>query len=215
MRNPKQDGSNVYDCVPQTGKCPVKCNQCYFNRGYYRETPFVDDDVPEDGIVRMNCGHDSNIDRKAVLEAAKKYKHVFFNTSIPKFLFPGPVVFTANAKEEEQPWLPNSCEGWEHNLMAVRLRVSMYNLDYVREAIEKWTKYVPVIMTFMAYYDQEPFLPGAYEWKVRHINSYWCVTHETILLVMQPYVDNDRVLLCDGLCRHCGNCEKVYEAWMK
>ncbi len=153
MRNPKQAGSKLYDCVPQTGKCPIRCNQCYFNRGYYRETPFVDEDIPENGIVRMNCGHDSNIEKDKVIAATAKYKHVFFNTSTPKFNFPGPVVFTANSEEERHYFLPPN--PLPKNLMAIRLRVSSTNLELIRLAIESW-KPVPIILTFMAYYDYRP-----------------------------------------------------------
>ena len=31
-RNPKQEGTNIFDCKPQTGKCPLNCNQCFYNR---------------------------------------------------------------------------------------------------------------------------------------------------------------------------------------
>ena len=55
-----------------------------------------------DGIVRMNCGNDSNNQRDLVIETAKRYQRYFFNTSIPRFDFPGPVVLTANPKEEQE-----------------------------------------------------------------------------------------------------------------
>ena len=31
-RNPKMEGTHLFDCVPQEGKCPMNCNQCFFNR---------------------------------------------------------------------------------------------------------------------------------------------------------------------------------------
>ena len=54
-----------------------------------------------DGIVRVNCGNDSNNQREHVIASTAQYPRRFFNTSIPKFDFPGPVVLTANPKEEE------------------------------------------------------------------------------------------------------------------
>ena len=59
-----------------------------------------------DGIVRMNCGNDWNNQRDLVIETAKKYQRFFFNTTIPRFDFPGPVVLTANPKEEQEGSTP-------------------------------------------------------------------------------------------------------------
>jgi hypothetical protein len=105
-RNPKQEGSNLFDCRPQVGVCPNNCNQCFYNRpnAFYNNIDQPSIPSPEKvdtGIVRMNCGHDSNIERDLVIETSKQYKEVFFNTSIPNLDFPGPVVLTANPKEEE------------------------------------------------------------------------------------------------------------------
>ncbi len=212
MRNIKQAGSNLYDCVPQAGKCPMQCNQCYFNRGYYRETPFADSDIPEHGIVRMNCGHDSNLWRNKVLEAAAKYKHVFFNTSIPLFNFPGPVVLTANPDEEHCYTSPP--KDIPDNLMAIRLRVSSTNLELIKRAIDAW-KPVPIILTFMAYYDYcpEPYVTNIifetknYEFRTRHTNSYWCPKQSFIDSVMKMFPD---VLVCGQWCKDCGNCARLY-----
>ena len=206
MRNPKQDGSRIYDCIPQAGKCPMQCNQCYFNRGYYRETPFVDD-VPEDAVVRMNCGHDSNIERELVIETASRYKNVFFNTSIPRFDFPGPVVFTANPKEEVDWFRPKDTE----NIMFIRLRVSSTNLELIDQAVEAWHK-VPIVLTFMSYYSYAPELIDNYEWKVRHVNSYWCPTPRFIDSVMERYSNN--VFVCGKWCKDCGNCQSFYKEFM-
>ena len=239
-RNPKQAGTNFWDCIVQTGPCPMNCNQCFYNRpgAYYvplGELPLIPD--PEevgDGIVRMNCGHDSNVDFEKVIEAASRYKHAFFNTSIPRLAhFPGPVVFTANMREEEQPNMiaPSLMP---ENLMSVRLRVSATNLDLIDMAVEHYTAcQVPVVITMMAYYDQEPDVneneindPGGdltaaqcYEWKVRHINSYWCPTPALMRAVMDRYADNRLVTLCGSLnsyfCRDCRNCETYFIQTMK
>src|SRR5208282_4231145 len=134
IRNPKQVETALFDCVPQEGKCPHNCNQCFFNRegAFYTPTPSIPTvEEVEGGIVRMNCGHDSNFERDLVIETALKYKDFFFNTSVPRFDFPGPVVLTANPKEEERPWQPAYEDQIPRNLMFVRLRVSSTNLQLV------------------------------------------------------------------------------------
>ena len=30
--NPKLVGSNIIDCIPQTGECPLKCTECFYCR---------------------------------------------------------------------------------------------------------------------------------------------------------------------------------------
>lgn len=225
--NPKQAGTCLFDCIPQEGKCPIGCNQCFFNRpdAFYTPTPSVP--TPEevgDGIVRMNCGHDSNIQREKVIETALRYEHFFFNTSIPRFNFPGPVVLTANPKEEEPAWVPAFECQVPNNLMFVRLRVSATNLRLIDQAVRSWTLgSVPVVLTFMAYYDHEPEvneeevgLPKSecYQWKVRHINSYWCATPAFMRAVLQRYSLNRLVSMCGSIevpyCRNCRNCESYY-----
>lgn len=193
------------------------------------ELPLIPD--PEevgDGIVRMNCGHDSNIEFEKVVEAASHYKHAFFNTSIPQLAhFPGPVVLTANPREEERPVMVAPLP--PNNLMSVRLRVSGTNLYWIDMAVDHYTGWkVPVVITMMAYYDQEPDIAASarldksgcnttaqrYEWKVRHINSYWCPTPAFMRAVMNRYANNRLVTLCGGFnsyfCRDCRNCETYY-----
>jgi hypothetical protein len=216
----------------------MRCNQCFYNRpgAYYvpfNELPLLPDPKEVgDNIVRMNCGHDSNIEFESVVAVASQYRHVFFNTAIPKLAhFPGPVVFTANSKEEERPVM---IAPPPDNLMFVRLRTSATNLDWIDMAVEHYTAWkVSVVITMMAYYDQEPHVnenmvnePGGdltakdcYEWKVRHINSYWCPTPALMRAIMDRYVDNRLVALCSSLhstfCRDCRNCETYYIQTMK
>lgn len=225
-RNPKQEGTPFWDCIVQTGECPMKCSNCFYNRpgAYYvplEDMPLIPD--PEevgDGIVRMNCGHDSSIEKPRVIEQAAKYKHAFFNTSIHRGLgdFPGPVVLTANAKEEAPAVLVAPPP---KNLMFVRLRTSATNLRHIDLAVEHYTAWkVPVVITFMAYYSREPKVPDSlrlddcYQWKVRHINSYWCPTADFMRFVMDRYSDNRLVAMCSSIgsayCRDCRNCETYY-----
>lgn len=222
-RNPKQKGSNLWDCKPQIGLCPNNCNQCFYNRpgAFYLpiDEPIIPDpDEVGDGIVRMNCGHDSNIGRSKVVKTAQRYKYYFFNTSIPEFDFPGPVVFTANPREEDFCWMPEDIAFDFRQLMFVRLRVSASNLPLIRVAVKKWALewHIPVVLTFMAYYEEDVvkkvFVESCvsnqklldcmscntgkacfehyYVYKQRHVNSYWCPTSEFMSFViddMEPY----------------------------
>jgi len=223
-RNPKQEGSELFDCIPQEGKCSIGCNQCFFNRpgAFYTEVPSVP--TPEevgDGVVRMNTGNDSNNQRDLVIETAQQYKHAFYNTSLPRFDFPGPVVFTANGREEKPAHLIDPVPD---NVMFVRLRVSGTNIPHIDAAVDHYTlAHVPVVLTFMAYYDQAPnvtrtelWLPTeeCYVWKVRHINSYWCPTPEFMRAVLDRYYGNRFVSMCGSIdtpyCRACRNCETYY-----
>jgi len=267
VRNPKMEGTEFWDCRPQIGRCPINCNECFYNRegAFYSDpnVPYIPSPSQVgNGLVRFNCGHDSNIQRDLVIETAQKYKNFFFNTSLPRFDFPGPVVFTANAKEEEPAWEPTryyptvppdkKCisDGqipFLDNLMFVRLRVSPTNLNLIERAIYDWRNTAPVVLTFMAYYDQIP--PGtytinqemgldgqkclwttpkgfprkivAYEWKVRHINSYFCPTKEFMQYVMRwaKKIGGRQVTMCSDFdsyyCRDCMNCETYYVQTMK
>lgn len=221
IRNPKQIGTNLFDCRPQTGLCPMNCNQCFYNRpgAFYVDINKPNIPTPAevgDGIVRMNCGHDSNYQRDLVIETAKQYKEVFFNTCVLRFDFPGPVVWTANPQEEKPCLLP-AISMMANRLMFIRLRVSSNNLAYIKEAVDWFTLtyQIPIVLTFMAYYE-EGAVPNKtdYEWKVRHINSYWCPTRQFKARVMQIFRDNRLVTMCGTLdsnwCRDCRNCETYY-----
>jgi len=248
VRNPKQEGSSMFDCRPQTGKCPMNCNQCFYNRPGAFYVPIDKPNVPTpeeilemsenfgSGIVRMNCGHDSNLHRDLVIETAKQYKHFFFNTSIPRFDFPGPVVFTANAKEEESVLMPSSMDfpkeqkKYLDRIMFVRLRVSASNLRYIEKGIKGWAiKHgIPVVLTFMAYYEEDALdkvvknidaqtlrkfsIAGRdsyYTWKKRHINSYYCPTKEFTAYALKTMkkVGGRLVALCGSLdSNYCKDC---------
>lgn len=205
MKNPKIAGSNIVECKPQVGYCKNNCNQCYYNRNEeYRDASIVPVDTGK--IVRMNAGHDSNIQRDLVIATSTLYKHVFFNTSIPNFDFPGPVVFTANPDEEKIAVFIKIPK----NLMFVRLRVSSTNLDHVQEAIGYYTsRLVPVVLTYMAYYTCPPSEPCCYEWRKRNINNYWCPTEMFKKDVLLEY-GNRLVSNCGNLCKDCETCETWY-----
>jgi hypothetical protein len=227
MRNPKQEGSNIFDCKPQSGPCRIGCSQCFYNRegAFYVDInkPFMPDPSEVgDGIMRVNSGHDSNHEREMVIKATEIYPHRFFNTSIAKFDFPAPVVLTANPFEETRKYYTKIPNKIPKNLMFVRLRTSSTNLKLVREATQNWTaEGIPVVLTFMSYYSQEPPSKVLYEWKVRHINSYWCATKEFIESTLKSFKEEfgRLVTMCgtptSNLCKDCRNCETYYWQTLK
>jgi hypothetical protein len=237
-QNPKTVGTDIVDCRPQIGKCPLDCNQCYYNRdagkAYYTDVsvPNIPDSVDtKDKIVRMNAGHDSNLEKEKVLDVAKGYQDVFFNTSIPNIDFPGPVVFTAN-RDETIYLLSHSPElmSQQHtlsNIMFVRLRTSVRNIRMVRSLAADYILYrVPVVLTFMAYYDKPGWMDAEdafgtmvkeYEYKTRHINSYWCPTpkakkymYDEVLKGTGPQLLFTCGTFTSNYCRDCRLCEAFY-----
>ena len=95
VRNPKQEGTPFWDCIPQVGPCPIGCSQCFYNRPDAYYVPIDKPHVPTpeevgDGIVRMNCGNDSNNQRDLVIETAKKYRAVLFQHLDPAIRLPRP-----------------------------------------------------------------------------------------------------------------------------
>ncbi len=235
IRNPKQVGSNVYDCRPQTGSCPIGCNQCFYNRpdAYYTDISKSDiPDIPdvEGGIVRMNCGHDSNLKRELVIAAATRYNNYFFNTSIANCDFPGPVVLTINCCEEEPKRALMPPTVVPLNLMFIRIRASASNLGDVHRLVTEWSLAdVPIVITFMAYYEdavchkmltkKHAFYKGIdklYEYKTRHINAYWCPTKAMKVRTMKLLgVERNKLLTMCGTfdsnyCKDCRNCESYY-----
>jgi len=221
-KNPKQEGSNVCDAIPQKGPCPTGCNQCFYNRPGAFYTDITEPLMPTleevgDKIVRVNSGNDSNNNKQFVINSTAMYKKRFFNTSQLNLDFPDPVVLTANPQEEDcfHHW-DDIQEELINNLMFIRLRVSPTNLSLIDSAINEWTLIgIPVVLTFMRYYDKEPENNnGKFEFKKHILNSYWCPTREFMEEIINKYQNNDLVTTCGTLesayCKDCGNCEKYY-----
>ena len=224
--NPKVKGSGIITAIPQTGVCPNKCEDCFFQSGRSYLEPLKENlphlppkELTKNRIVRINDGNDSNVEREKVEKAAQQYDMYFFNTAIPKELgrFSAPVVLTANpGKMTDNSFsvvyvIPD-------NLMFVRVRTNVWNLDsVVKPAVEFYTKRgVVVVLTFMAYYTAK--IPeankGCYEWKKRTSNSYWVLKQWAIERIMDDYKRNPFVYSC-GIkgryeCTFCGNCVREY-----
>lgn len=226
-RNPKQIDTILYDCVPQHGPCPNNCNQCYYNLCFHAgHEPLIPE--PRDvagGIIRMNSGHDSNIEKKLVLETAKMYKDVFFNTSACDLNFPGPIVLTANPEEESFKTHIGADYNVTNNLMFVRLRVSALNLDHVLTIAETWTKYaVPVVLTLMRYHTLEDVPKGGdvfYENALSVEHNWWVPTLAfwRVVTTRNRFQSNRLIHTCGShkshLCKDCGLCESYYRITKK
>jgi hypothetical protein len=228
--NPKMAGSGLLGAIPQTGRCPNECADCFFQSGRSFLEPLQDNlpNLPstqeaEGRVVRMNDGNDSNVDRDCVIKAAAQYKNVFFNTALPRLDFPGPVVLTLNpGGMTDQSF--HRIEMIPANLMFVRFRVNVWNAVLASEAVGFYTKKaVPVVMTFMAYFNEDA-IPGwfreHYQWRKRTLNSYWAITTHAWQRIMARWMDNPLVYSCGHIegvsggtgCKRCGNCMREYWA---
>lgn len=236
--NPKLRDSGMISCIPQSRPCPNECADCFFQSGRSYLEPLEENlphvptrEMAHGRVVCMNDGNDSNVDRDIVIPVAACYEDVFFNTSIPQFDFPGPVVLTINpGRHTDEEFRVGRVHEYTmqgvvipQNLMFVRVRTNTWNLDTVEEAVRFYTsllpKPVPVVLTFMAYYETP--IPKQervhYEWRERMLNSYWAIKNTSWRMIMQRFADNPLVYSCghegiSTLCKHCGNCLREYHA---
>lgn len=228
IENPKTKGSGVICGIPQTGTCPVRCADCFFQSGRSYLEP-LDKNLPNlpspelarGKVVRLNDGNDSNNQRELVMAAATAYEHAFFNTSIPRDLegFGRPVVLTVNpgGMTDQRAHLLDSVPA---NLMFVRFRTNTWNLALADQVVAHYTgRRVPVVLTFMAYYTES--IPADHEadytFRRRTMNSYWVITPAAWDRVLVRYAGNAWVYPCGKdastfSCARCGNCLREYFA---
>ncbi len=232
--NPKTKGSGIMCCIPQTGECPNKCEDCFFQSGRsYLEPleenlPNMPDNLRQFHVVRVNDGNDSNIKRKEVLNSTLRFPMKFYNTSIANNLaeFNDPVVLTINPGEMTDK---DFHRDWAPNLMFVRFRANLWNLDLAKAAVQYYAaREVPIIMTFMAYFKDSVRASHVpyYVYKKRTLNSYWVITTSAWRKFMAQWKGSFHekwVYSCSKIegelgvhaCRHCGNCLREYFATME
>ena len=231
--NPKLVGTKILDCIPQTGMCPVGCVECYYNGPMWyrtRDEPLIPSKIEADGrVVRFNTGLDSNVEREKVIEASKDYEDFFFNTAIPRFDFPGPVVFTCNSKAVTKSAPADSIAYFAdfdeaENLMYVRFRLNTWNVDLADEVVKYYADWfqVPVVMTFMRYSDENNIpedQKSNYTYEKHIVNSYWLMKDDVKRQIMHSWADNGMVYMCgtydSDLCRDCENCWNLYWRWKR
>lgn len=141
--NPKTKGSGIITAIPQKGRCPNNCEDCFFQNGRSYLEP-LEENLPNmpskeqarGMVVRVNDGNDSNNQQAFVIEACKKYEHKFYNTSIPTNLdhFDAPVVLTVNPGNlvDKSFW---KLDTPPKNLMYVRVLTNTWNAENVKNAV--------------------------------------------------------------------------------
>jgi len=228
--NPKTKGSGIVCAIPQTGLCPNQCEDCFFQSGRSYLEPLAENlpNMPEKidyQVVRVNDGHDSNVDQATVLMRTSQYLHKFYNTAIPQNPDVSvPFVLTVNPGNRTDVDFHRMQEA-PKNLMFVRFRTNTWNVDLADDCIVHYTAHsVPIVLTFMAYFDTADKIPeehkNNYVFRKRTLNSYNAITTAAWRKVMQRYENNKWVHSCgriegelgDTHCRFCGNCLREYFA---
>lgn len=219
--NPKLIGSDMIDCIPQTGKCPNGCLECYYNSdGFYRtKSESLFPSYTTEKLVRINSGHDSNIHRQYVIDSTLKYKNKYYNTALPNFDFPGPVAFTCNGRDTDYSAMMVTKK--LDNLMTVNFRTNLWNLDLLYEVISYYAikHHIPVTMVFMRYTNFNN-IPEKYRlfyiYKKSILNEYYMLLPEKRDEVSANYA-HALVGTCgkswSSFCRDCGRCVKNFEDW--
>lgn len=229
--NPKMEGSGIIDAIPQTGKCPNACGSCFYNEGFYRtlDEPLMPSaEEARRWIVRVNSGHDSALlTEEEFDDVVDAYSDLFFNTSLPDqfikkhFKFGRsnyPFVVTVNPGDMTDKDFHRLEGDMLTNLMFVRVRVNLWNVEFVKKVCKYYSKLdVPIVLTYMRYKTQPDRVYGAdcYQ-KVKHIiNSYWQLSKYNQWHNANYYIDRyPRVHLCgsrfSSLCRDCGTCLREY-----
>lgn len=235
IENPKTKGSSIVCAIPQEGRCPNNCADCFFQSGRsyladnlpnmpnYKDTVNDMYNITRDKVVRVNDGNDSNHQKDLVIGATKHYVMKFYNTCSSEDLekFPGPVVLTVNPGPRTDRGPATLLSTIPKNLMFVRVRVNMWNLRLVKEVVEHYSKReVPIVLTFMAYFDSK--IPKEhYTFQKRTLNSYWVLTAKAWETIIKHYSLNNKWVYTCGknsnvhACKHCGNCLREYFATME
>ena len=246
LTNPKMEGSGMLACIPQQGRCPNNCKHCFFQghgRSYLKPIEEKTPNMPtrkqaEGRVIRVNDGNDSNFQREYVIAATKHYPMKFYNTAIPFNIgnFDAPVVLTINPGEmTDKDW--HKLDRIQKNLMFVRIRTNMWNMnEVVIPAVKYYTdREVPVVLTFMAYYQEGDKIPDdvkitqffykdetsprdAYVFRKRTLNSYWAITTIAWEFIMEKFKYNHWLYSCSKIegelgtykCHRCGNCLREY-----
>lgn len=237
IENPKTKGSGIICAIPQKGRCPNKCKDCFFQSGRsYLEPleenlPNIPPEVKPHQIVRINDGNDSYFDRENVIACGSKFPLKFYNTSynIDLDKYDAPVVLTLNpSRMTDREFY--KVDPIPDNLMFVRFRVNMWNLWKLREAVQYYAdRKVPIMLTFMAYYEEESIPEewrSHYMFRKRTINSYYAIKTSAWRRIVRFWDDTHLekwVYTCSKIegergetaCRFCGNCVREFMATME
>jgi len=229
IENPKSKGSGIVGAIPQSGRCPHNCKDCFFQSGRSYLEPLEENlpNLPDPKecafrVVRVNDGNDSSVEIETVLNKTRPYNMKFYNTIIPTKLkqFKAPVVLTINPGNMTDASF-HMIENPPKNLMYVRFRTNTWNVDLADQAVDYYSdREIPIVLTFMAYHDKDsipPMMRGNYHYRDRTVNKYWAIDTEVWMKMMERYKYNRWVYSCgkEGItsgCRWCGNCLREYFA---
>jgi hypothetical protein len=179
-QNKKLLGSNIIDCVPQVGKCPLDCLECFFNLHFRDYKLPILPPENEDKIARINSVHDSCTLSKEQLAATRQYKHRFYNTQKPNFdrYQNEPVVFTiplgSNFAE-----IQDVIEENIQKIMFIRLLIgervltnalTMAELTITQDVLK--TLGVSTVATFIRY-SKKPNMEHMYHARMNIEHSWW------------------------------------------
>ena len=221
-QNPKLVNSNITDCIPQCGPCPLGCAECFYDGGrFYRSLEPLMPSLEEvqGKVVRVNSGHDSNLQFGLVMEKTTGYLHKFYNTSLPLLRFKAPTVLTINGRDTDRTfYYPTQVKGNLRELMFVRFRVNTWNLKLCDAAVRNWCSLgIPLVLTDMRYYNEKAVKnPEDYQWKKHILNSYYCLKPERLDMILRRYANAPLVFWCGNpfsrstFCEQCRICELLY-----
>lgn len=221
--NPKTKGSGIICCIPQTGECPNKCADCFYQSGQSYLEPLSENlpniptkEMTNGRVVRVNDGHDSAIYPYLVLEVTKNFSEKFYNTSMVN----GPDLLKWATVLTVNPGVMTDISFYKVEspyLMFVRARTNMWNLQVVEDIIDFYAvkRSISVIITWMNYHTLT-LIPAPYrkfyEMKKHILNPYMSLTAEAISSVEHLF-GYPNVYECGKLCKDCGNCLREYYKW--
>lgn len=229
IENPKTKGSGIVCCIPQRGRCPNECEDCFFISGRSYLEP-LDENTPNmptleevgNRIVRVNDGNDSNNDLSLVIKMTEEYPLKFYNTINMDMLAQvhSPTVLTVNPGNMTDTAWQAVPKPITNILMYVRIRTNTWNVSLVREAVRYYTTLgVPCVLNFMAYWKNTVHIgcQHTYQYRRRTLNKYWAIEFIPWRNIMDIFAKNPLVYSCgrEGRgqptgCKYCGNCLREF-----
>tara|TARA_Y100000310_G_C20563218_1_gene754122 strand:- start:11 stop:733 length:723 start_codon:yes stop_codon:yes gene_type:complete len=227
MTNPKIRNTNMITARPQGDDCPLECSECFYNSDNYYEDkstasmPSVEES--KEKIVKVNDGHDSNIDSDRVISTTSRYKDKFYNTSIGTLFFKKPTILTINGKDTDETYIETrDIRGDLNTLMAIRFRVNLWNIGLCEDAINTYRGDgigAPFLLTDMRY-NNIASIPKEfrkwYEYKEHISNSYYSLNKKGLDILFTYLMRYFNVYWCGNpftkstLCEDCFLCEHFY-----